>query len=64
ESEFDLAGGATRAGVGGVEGEAEGAEEGSEGVEGDADPEDLSVDVLGDFAEVVLDFAAARESVR
>jgi hypothetical protein len=45
-------------------GEAEGAEEGSEGAEGDADPEGLPVDVLGDFAEVALDFAAARESVR
>jgi hypothetical protein len=60
-------GGATRAGVAGVagaEGEAEGAEEGPEGAEDASDPEDLSVDELGDFAEVVLDFAAARESVR
>jgi hypothetical protein len=46
-------GGATCAGV-----------EGAAGAESAADPEGVLVDALGDFAEVVLDFAAARESVR
>lgn len=43
---------------------AEGDAEGAEGAEGAADPEGVLVDVLEDFADVVLDFAAARESVR
>ena len=43
-----------------AEGEAAGAEEASDDPEGDADEEGFAAD----FADVVLDFAAARESVR